>query len=68
VFDPFYTTKPTGTGLGLMAVKVHAAEWGGAISVHKSPLGGARFRIVVPPVMGGKLAEDEEQPEAVATP
>ncbi len=48
IFDHFYTTKPTGNGLGLMSVRVYADEYGGAIEVDKSDLGGACIRITLP--------------------
>jgi len=48
IFDAFYTTKPDGTGLGLLSVKVGASEHGGSVQVLKSDLGGACFRIILP--------------------
>jgi signal transduction histidine kinase len=48
IFEPFYTTKPDGTGLGLLSVKECAAEHGGSFDVDSSDLGGACFRIVFP--------------------
>ncbi len=47
VFDPYFTTRTEGTGLGLAIVKKIVIEHGGAITCDVSPLGGARFRIVV---------------------
>lgn len=45
VFDPMFTTKPTGTGLGLtIATRVVVAH-GGSIHVANSPTGGAIFTI-----------------------
>ncbi|MFO7535224.1 MAG: HAMP domain-containing sensor histidine kinase [Kiritimatiellia bacterium] len=48
IFDPCYTTKPEGTGIGLVTVKAFASSCEGAISVGKSPLGGALFQIRIP--------------------
>jgi len=48
IFSPFYTTRTTGTGLGL-AVALRVAEMhGGTITVNNHPEGGAIFRIVLP--------------------
>jgi two-component system sensor histidine kinase HydH len=48
IFSPFYTTRASGTGLGL-AVALRVAEMhGGTITVNNHPEGGAIFRIVVP--------------------
>lgn len=48
IFDPYFTTRTEGTGLGLAIVKKIVVEHGGTISCEQAPLGGARFRIVVP--------------------
>lgn len=48
IFDPYFTTKSDGAGLGLSIVKKIIVEHGGAIDVTTSPLGGARFRIRIP--------------------
>jgi signal transduction histidine kinase len=45
VFEEFFTTKPDGTGLGLVVVSVCAREHGGKAEVRPSPLGGACFRM-----------------------
>jgi two-component system nitrogen regulation sensor histidine kinase NtrY len=48
IFEPYYTTKPSGTGLGLaMAWKI-VTEHGGRIDILDAAEGGARFRIVLP--------------------
>lgn len=49
VFVPFYSTKESGTGLGLALVAKIAALHGGAVSVERSArLGGARFVLSLP--------------------
>jgi len=52
IFSPFFTTRTSGTGLGL-AVAMRVAEMhGGTITVDNHPEGGAIFRIVVPEASG----------------
>jgi signal transduction histidine kinase len=43
VFAAFHTSKPEGTGIGLLSVRLCAEHHGGAAWVEDSPLGGARF-------------------------
>ncbi|MEM1414388.1 MAG: ATP-binding protein [Myxococcota bacterium] len=48
VFDPYFTTKAEGTGLGLPIVKKVALEHGGDLSVQAAAGGGARFVLTLP--------------------
>ena len=48
IFDPFYTTRPGGTGLGLAVVHRAVAAHEGAVFVDRAPSGGAEFTIVLP--------------------
>jgi PAS domain S-box-containing protein len=50
IFEPFFTTKPDGkgTGLGLPIVRNIVDQHRGQISVSRSDLGGAAFRVVIP--------------------
>ncbi|MGH7700295.1 MAG: sensor histidine kinase [Gemmatimonadales bacterium] len=48
VFEPYFTTKPDGTGLGLSLVQQTIETHGGTITVHETPGGGATFAIVFP--------------------
>lgn len=48
VFDPFYTTKVRGTGLGLPVARQAVAAHGGTLSVVEGPDGGARFVLRFP--------------------
>ena len=43
VFSPFFTTKPTGSGLGLSMAKDVMTRIGGAITVANAAAGGAEF-------------------------
>jgi signal transduction histidine kinase len=46
VFEPYFTTKSDGTGLGLALVRITLEAHGGSISVDETPGGGATFSIV----------------------
>lgn len=49
IFDPFFSTKGSrGTGLGLAITRKIIEEHGGELSVGRSSLGGAAFRITLP--------------------
>jgi len=54
VFDPFFTTRPAGTGLGLATVHAIIGEYGGVIDVRSTPGGGSSFSVWLPalPVPG----------------
>ena len=48
VFQPFFTTRKNGTGMGLAIVQKIVVLHNGRISPQPSPDGGARFEIVLP--------------------
>jgi signal transduction histidine kinase len=57
VFEPYFTTKSDGTGLGLALVRVTLEAHRGSISVSETPGGGATFAIVFPsPQAAGQAA------------
>ena len=48
IFNPFFTTRPHGTGLGLPAVRRIARAHGGVVEVRSSPGKGSTFSIHLP--------------------
>ena len=56
IFEPFYTTKESGVGLGLALVKRFVEEAGGRVSCEGDGAAGSHFRIWLPEV---KLSASE---------
>jgi two-component system, NtrC family, sensor histidine kinase HydH len=48
IFNPFYTTKDTGTGLGLSVVYQIVNQHGGAVMAERNPEGGMTFSLTIP--------------------
>lgn len=48
IFDPRFTTKKEGNGLGLASVMAIVRSYGGAIALKTAPGAGAEFRITLP--------------------
>jgi signal transduction histidine kinase len=54
IFEPFYSTKLTGRGLGLSIVLGFMHRLGGAISVKSEPNQGSTFRLLFPAIPTSK--------------
>lgn len=48
IFDPYFTTKPTGNGLGLASVHSIVKQHGGCVVVSSTPGAGAEFSVYLP--------------------
>lgn len=48
IFDPFHTTRPEGTGLGLALARAMAENAGGTLTVESRPGRGAAFTLALP--------------------
>jgi signal transduction histidine kinase len=55
LFEPFYTTKPQGTGIGLAISKTIVEMHGGEITAENNPEGGSTVRFTV------KQAQEAEE-------
>lgn len=64
IFDPYYTTKPTGNGLGLASVYSIVSKHGGHISVRSTVGKGTTFDILLP-AGSRNLADAETEVVAV---
>lgn len=65
VFDPFVTTKETGTGLGLPISQRIAAAHHGVLTARNREEGGAEFRLVMPYGMSAAGPAGEAAPATV---
>jgi signal transduction histidine kinase len=64
VFEPFFTTRPEGHGLGLSTARQSVLECGGAIEVKSAPGAGTRFDIWLPAVLcRGPAADRHASPQ-----
>jgi signal transduction histidine kinase len=63
IFDVFFTTKRTGSGLGLLSAKTCIDLHGGSVKVGDSQLGGAMFSILLPDLDDQRAVNDIGVPQ-----
>ena len=68
IFEPLYTTKPRGTGLGLPICRSILEQMGGCISVSADPGKGAMFTVVLPIRIKGETASSKPDRGVRASP
>jgi PAS domain S-box-containing protein len=66
IFDPYFTTKHKGNGLGLATVFSIVKQHGGLISVHSVLGEGTDFQLYLPAVQGPVSVKDEVETMPVA--
>jgi signal transduction histidine kinase len=54
IFEPYFSTKTSGTGLGLTIAKRNVEVTGGTIAVESVPGAGTTVTMRLPPAMGTK--------------
>ncbi len=64
LFEPFFTTRPAGTGLGLATVRKIVRDHDGAIDVASAPGKGSRFEIWLPAAKTDASTIAREEPSA----
>jgi signal transduction histidine kinase len=66
IFEPLFTTKNFGVGLGLPLVKQIVEFHGGTIAVASAPDQGATFTITLPQRAAGDVTLFDDEPEPIA--
>ncbi len=62
IFDPYYTTKPNGTGLGLSTAYAVLSRHDGTIRAFSTPGEGARFEVELPARPGARIQTEANRP------
>jgi len=68
IFQPGFTTKQEGTGLGLLAVKAFLSSCNGEITIDRSALGGALFSIRIPQACKASNHASKDEARKLADP
>jgi PAS domain S-box-containing protein len=68
IFDPYFTTKQGGTGLGLAVVYSIVTGHGGYIDIHSNPGEGSIFKIYLPAAPPGTAASVSQSSQADEAP
>ena len=66
VFEPFFSTRPAGTGLGLAVVKTVAEAHGGVLALDSDPARGTKFQIDLPHSSAAARRVETALPSAAA--
>ncbi|RMF84736.1 MAG: hypothetical protein D6736_18765 [Nitrospinota bacterium] len=61
IFDPYFTTKQRGVGLGLSIAHHIIQAHAGSITVHSQPGQGTAFQILLPLPEGGQIQPEKEE-------
>ncbi len=70
LFDPFFTTREEGVGLGLATVVKIVQKFGGNIALYSEPAKGTRFEIYMPQertLLGSRQPTVPEKPKTLTT-
>ena len=64
IFQPFYTTRARGTGLGLAVVNTVINSFKGKISIKSEPLAGTRIKLLLPCIVSDSFALNKVKGDA----